>query len=110
MSAQALEKKQAAAQYFTQKLLQSEVGGDINRIVLFGSVARGDADDYSDIDVLLFAKSPEKVREVLWQVNMDAYEKYRESIEPMVYPAREHLDSDSYFLRQSVRAGRQLYP
>lgn len=104
-----LRKKQDAADYFTQKLLQSRAGKDVARIILFGSVARGEADDYSDIDILLFSQYPKKIRKGLWEVLVDAYEKYEESIEPMIYPLKKYLKPDSNFLYQSIKNGRLLY-
>lgn len=104
------KKKQKAADYFTKKLLESEAGKNIERIILFGSVAKGEADEYSDIDILLFTCMPEKVRNVLWEVCMDAYEKHEESIEPLVYPLKKYTRPDSYFLYQSIQTGKQLYP
>lgn len=104
-----LEKKQNAAEYFTQKLLASKAGKDIAKVILFGSVARGEADDYSDIDVLLFSNVPEKVRKVLWKVCMDTYEKHEEGTEPMLYPLSKYEDPDSYFLYRAIKEGKQLY-
>ena len=104
-----LAKKQKAAEYFTKKLLASKAGKDIAKVILFGSVARGDADDYSDIDLLLFTRTPENVRKTLWEVCMNAYEKCEESFEPLVYPLQKYKNPDSYFLYQSVKQGKELY-
>lgn len=38
---------------FSSFLLRSEIAADIKRIILFGSVARGDFDDESDIDLFI---------------------------------------------------------
>jgi predicted nucleotidyltransferase len=44
--------------------LDEMYGGDIERVVLFGSRARGDADDDSDYDVAIFFKSsPDRSKE-----------------------------------------------
>lgn len=110
MNTKILKKKQKAAEYFTKKLLASKVGKDIDRIILFGSVARGDADDYSDIDILLFSNTPEKVRKVLWKACMDTYEKHEEGTEPMLYPLSKYEEPDSYFLYRAIKEGKQLYP
>lgn len=47
------------AMSFTSFLLDSEVGEKINKIILFGSVARGDFNEKSDID--LFIDAPEEI-------------------------------------------------
>ncbi len=41
------------AMSFASFLLDSEIGGKINRIILFGSVARGDYSQSSDVDVFI---------------------------------------------------------
>lgn len=110
MDSEILRRKQKAAEYFTKKLLSSRAGKDVARVVLFGSVARGEVDDYSDIDLLLFAPAPEKVRPAVWEVGMDTYEKYGESVEPLFYSPKKYEDPDSYFLYRSIKAGKQLYP
>ena len=110
MSRNVLQKKQAAVKYFTQKLLQSKAGKDIARIILFGSLAKGDVDDYSDIDVLIFGKNPNRIEDAVWEACLSSYEQYEESIEPLVYPARKLKNPDSYFLYQSIKTGKQLYP
>ncbi len=43
----------AYAMDFCSFLLKSETGKDINKIILFGSVARGDFDSESDIDIFI---------------------------------------------------------
>lgn len=105
-----LQKKEKAAAYFTQKLLQSKAGKDIARIILFGSVARGEADDYSDIDVLVFGKDIDRIENEVWEACLASYERFEEGVEPLVYPAGKLKNPDSYFLYQSIKTGRQLYP
>lgn len=105
-----LRKKQDAANYFTQKLLQSPVGKDVARIILFGSVAHGEMDDYSDIDILIFGKNISRVEDEVWEASLSSYEKFEEGVEPLVYPASKLENPDSYFLYQSLKSGKQLYP
>lgn len=105
-----LQKKEKAAAYFTQKLLQSKAGKDIARVVLFGSVAEGEADDYSDIDILVFGRNINRTENEVWEAALSSYEKFEEGVEPLVYPVRKLKNPDSYFLYQSIKTGRQLYP
>lgn len=105
-----LQRKQQAVKYFTQRLLSSPAGKDVACIILFGSLARGEADELSDIDVLVFGKNVERIEDIVWEVLLDAYERYEESIEPLVYPINKFQKPDNYFLFNSVRTGRQLYP
>lgn len=110
MDSKILKKKQEAVNYFTKNLLKTEAGKDVARVILFGSVARGDVDAYSDVDLLLFTSVPEKVRPAVWEVGMDTYEKYGESVEPLLYSLKKYEDPDSYFLYRSIKTGKQLYP
>ena len=47
--------KREAVEYFV-KLLKERFGGRIKKVILFGSVARGDAEEDSDIDVLVIGE------------------------------------------------------
>lgn len=58
----------AYAMDFCSFLLRSEIGGDINRIILFGSVARGDFDDESDIDLFIDTEKRKRVDETAKKV------------------------------------------
>ena len=49
-----LDTKYKALEDFTQRILASDVKDQIAKIILFGSVARGDARQDSDVDVLVF--------------------------------------------------------
>lgn len=110
MQSKSLAKKQKVVQYFTQKLLQSKAGKDIARIILFGSVAKGEADDYSDIDILVFGRNVHRIENEAWEACLTSYEKFEEGVEPLVYPVGKLKNPDSYFLYQSIKTGRQLYP
>jgi len=48
---------------FCSFLIKSEASKDINRIILFGSVARGDFDSESDIDIFIDTDKGENVEE-----------------------------------------------
>lgn len=52
------------AQAFVSFLMKSRVGKEINEIVLFGSVARGDIDKESDIDLFIEIRDEKKTNEV----------------------------------------------
>lgn len=58
----------AYAMDFCSFLLRSEIVGDIDRIILFGSVARGDFDNESDIDLFIDTERRKKVDETAKKV------------------------------------------
>ena len=67
-----LEKKHQAIEDFTRRLLASEVGDSIAKIVLFGSVLRGEASEESDIDLLIIAlDAPDRVKEATSEASFD---------------------------------------
>ena len=55
------------ARDFTKKIRNEH----IKRVVLFGSVARGDDNEYSDIDILILTDSEELVEDEISDVVMD---------------------------------------
>ncbi len=71
----------AYAMDFCSFLLRSEVGKDIDKIILFGSVARGDFDSESDIDIFIDTKNKRieiSVKRLLKAFEKsEAYEKWR---------------------------------
>ncbi len=110
MSPKILEKKQKAAEYFTKKLLSSKAGRNVDRVVLFGSVAKGEADDYSDIDLLVFGDDIEQIENAAWEASLESFAKFEEGVEPLVYPVKALRDPNSYFLYNSIKHGKTLYP
>jgi predicted nucleotidyltransferase len=47
-----LELKRSAAQDFTRMFLSSAIGEQVIKVILLGSVARGEAKEDSDVDLL----------------------------------------------------------
>lgn len=63
-------------------------GNDLSRIVIYGSYARGDYKENSDVDVMILVKTPEdRIREFTDQVSDQAFEymmKYGINISPVI--------------------------
>lgn len=111
MSTQAkktLLKKETALKFFSKKLLKN-FKQDIKAIYLFGSLAHGLAKKDSDIDVLVFSDNPQKTSSAVWNVSLETYDKFGESIEPLVYPSKKYKKPNSYFLYQIINSGKRLY-
>lgn len=104
------ESKIKAANYFVQRLLKSPAGKHVQGLVLFGSVAHGKPDKDSDIDLLVFTNNRKRIVPAAWEAGVDTYQKFQESVEPLIYPARNLQKPRSYFLYQSIKTGRQIYP
>jgi len=103
------ERKKNALKYFKERLLKSEAGDLIAKIVLFGSVARGEAGEESDIDVLVFALGDlRKVREACADASLWTSIETGESVQPLVYSIDE-LRFPSFFIYKSVREGEVVF-
>ena len=70
----------AYASYFVSFLINS-LGdlSDIRAIILFGSVARGDAEKDSDVDIFIDIKKPDKNKEKKFNGILDDFYKSREA-------------------------------
>lgn len=109
MNPKILEKKQKALDHFTKNLLESEAGKSVGRIILFGSVVEGEADKYSDIDLMIFADKKAAVEDTSSRLGYDVLMDHGELVEPHVYPIKEYSDPQSYFVYRAVEVGRDLY-
>lgn len=72
-------------------LMQAALGGDLIRIELFGSRARGDYSEGSDIDILIIVKERtidvmDKIAEITAELNLE----YNLSISPVVFSEYEY--------------------
>ena len=81
----------------------------IDRVFLFGSYAKGTADEHSDIDLCFFSHSFENQRSVDVVIQlMKLARKYRGvDIEPHAFPTSE-LDNDNPFVKEILRTGKEL--
>nr|HID13198.1 HEPN domain-containing protein [Anaerolineae bacterium] len=105
-----LEKKYQAIEEFTRRLLASEVEDSIAKIILFGSVRKGEARADSDIDLLvLAANSIDRVTEVCLDVSFETNVALGESIEPLVYCLDTLRFPDSYFVYYNIKTGEEIY-
>ncbi len=80
------------------------------RIILFGSCARGDADEDSDVDLLVImpfeGKGARKAAEIMKRVRpgfpVDVIVRTPETV-------RERLELGDFFLREAVEKGKALH-
>ncbi|WP_324736219.1 nucleotidyltransferase domain-containing protein [Thermococcus sp. SY098] len=99
--------KEKALKEFVQ-ILKERYGKRIKEIILFGSFARGDYDEESDIDVLIVAKniSQKEISEITWEILM----KYGEVISAIVEEESEFEKYRDYsfhriILKEGIRIG-----
>ena len=95
-------------------LVTSALGDQVDAVVLYGSVARGEAKRYSDIDILVVSPDPQRVREKLSEMRSDfAYERNYAFFISLVHYSREEFyklrQIGSPFIQDVVTEGVILY-
>ena len=104
------KKKQNALEHFIARLLASAVGRYVAKIILFGSVADRDADEESDVDVLVFATDRiEEVRDACGEAWFETALVSGESVEALTYSIGEYVFPWSFFVRDSIQHGEEVF-
>jgi uncharacterized protein (UPF0332 family) len=110
MASNILERKQKALDNFLSRLLSTEAKNWIGKIILFGSMSKGNASKDSDIDLLILVI--DKIDDVLdrcAEASMWTGIETGENVEPLVYCLDEARYTSSYFLYQVLKRGREVY-
>ncbi|UCE51757.1 MAG: HEPN domain-containing protein [Desulfobacterales bacterium] len=110
LTSRILEKKRKALDKFSQHLLSSPEGKNVGKIILFGSLIRGEAKTDSDVDVLVLALDnlPEvenAAADAAFEIGMEI----GESVEPLVYCLDEWRYPISYFIYKIAQNGEEIY-
>ncbi len=102
--------KQVALNRFVQKLLSGPWRHHIAKVILFGSVLKGEEHPESDIDVLVFSVNGlEELRDACAEAAFEVAMETGEGIEPLVYPMSEYFSPRSYFLYRASRSGKEVF-
>lgn len=95
---------------FAARLLNGPAGGSVARIVLFGSVARGEARPESDIDLLIVGSND--LDALQNQASDSAYDMLLEGsdyIAPLVYDLSDAAFPQTYFLYYVLKVGKEVF-
>jgi uncharacterized protein (UPF0332 family)/predicted nucleotidyltransferase len=105
-----LRLKKDAAKDFTKILLASDIGGEVIKVILFGSVAKEEAKEESDIDLLVIASgSLDKVRDASAEASFQTWLKFHQGVEPLVYCIDSLRFRNSTFLEEVLRRGQEVF-
>jgi len=102
--------KRKALDFFLKELLKTEARRSVARIVLFGSLLKGEAKQDSDIDLLVI--TTDSIREVSRACADASFETAMttgEGVEPLVRCVDEARYPQSYFLYSILKGGREVY-
>jgi predicted nucleotidyltransferase len=81
-------------------------GPSVRKVLLFGSLARGDARDHSDIDMIIVKDAPLRFLDRLDEFYDDA----REAMDILVYTPQEFEEmKERPFVKRALREGKMLY-
>jgi uncharacterized protein (UPF0332 family) len=99
-----------AAADFAARLLNSTIGPSIARIVLFGSVARGEASPDSDVDVMVFTAAPlDEAREYTAQAGGEVMLEWGEEVAQLTFGLAELIQPRDYVIYCALQQGKELY-
>jgi predicted nucleotidyltransferase len=104
-----LEEKYHALDEFLRRLKERAVWQQIAKVVLYGSVLRGDAGEESDIDVLIVGMGNlREVEEVTSDVAFSVLLDLGQRVKPLVYCPEDFCSSRS-FLSVVRKEGKEVY-
>jgi predicted nucleotidyltransferase len=102
-----LERKYRALEEFTARVRSRPVGDQIARMILYGSVLRGDAGPESDVDLLVVATGDVRAAwRALGDIAFEVMLEHGELVSPMVYCPDEYRHPHA-FLRRFRRRERR---
>ena len=99
-----------AAADFCARLLNSDLGNRVGRVILFGSVAGSMARPESDVDVMVFIAAPKPSRmEYAAQAAWETTVRWGELVSPLTYPLNQLFQPRSYVVYNALKRGREIY-
>jgi len=105
-----VDRKLEALERFAERLIAHPAGSRVAKIILFGSLAKGEARPESDVDVLVFSfDGLETLQDACAEVAFEVAMETGEGIEPLVYPLTEYFSPRTYFAYRASRFGKEIF-
>ena len=102
-------KEKEIIQRFKEKVAQA-VGGRLDRIVLFGSRSRGDAEEEPDFDFLILVKKwsaddKNRIRQAAWEISLE----YDTVVTALVSSTEKFKEEHYFYLYENIsKEGRTV--
>ncbi|MFB6159425.1 MAG: nucleotidyltransferase domain-containing protein [Candidatus Nanohalobium sp.] len=96
-----------AFEVFAEKA-EEELGDSLKKLVLYGSVARGEESEKSDVDVFAVVKSEEE-KQVLRDLAFETGLEYEVSFSPIVKTEEEYLEVKDTVYGREVRSTGEIH-
>lgn len=93
-----------------ERVLEQLKGYEPDKVILFGSTARGDTDEYSDIDLIVIKETNERFVQRL--IDVTAFLPKDLAIDAFVYTSEEFermVENGNPFIEQALKDGVVVY-
>ncbi len=100
----------AALETRVEEVVNALIAYEPEKIILFGSAARGDGDEQSDIDLLIVKET--ETRFVRRAIEAESYLPLDISVDLFIYTPEEMermIDEENPFIEQALRDGKVVY-
>ena len=105
-----LEKKYSTLDHFIERVRAAAIGDNIVKMILYGSLPRGEATPESDIDLLIIAAGDVRaVQQAVGDIAYDVMLEHNELVSPMVYCVDVLRYPISYFAYRTISQGKEVY-
>lgn len=108
-------KREDTSKYLNPETLDEIVdrikkSGDVEKIILFGSFARGDMDEYSDIDIVVIKETKERFVKRL--LDIESFADLPIHVDVFVYTPEEFatmFEGGNPFIDKVIKEGKIIY-
>jgi uncharacterized protein (UPF0332 family) len=101
--------KYRALEEFIDRLLRHQAGERVLKLILFGSLLRGEANEESDIDLLVISAGDlREMDDICVDIAFDVLMDCGELVQPLIYCIDQYRHPN-YFLRHVKSYGRELH-